>query len=329
MYSKGSCFFKHRLHENSMLNEPPNNTTPVRTFVLVFGVAVFLCLVTGLAFFLVQVSAQHSFSKEVPETRTADPPGIGNSTGSLPVHDTVEYINNRKVLIKTPGSRKIQGAFLVLHGWNFPPEDWCIKTSLCEKATEKGYCVVLPDMGKSTYHERIYPETRPDWRSFPTRKWLTDTLIPFLQKKYSLLVPEERNFIVGLSTGARGVALVALDLPELFKGAAALSGDYDQSEMPRDNLMTGFYGPYDSFHNRWDTTDNAVFRIAEFATPIYLGHGKSDKVVPPAQTRSFYDLLVKHHPRLKVRLNMPEAGHDYGYWESEVDNILEFFEELN
>jgi S-formylglutathione hydrolase FrmB len=300
----------------------------MRKSVMVSSVAVFLCVVTGLSVFLVHGTSQHSFNKVVPETLTSDTSGIGDSNGRLPVHDTVLYINSRKVLINTPVSRKTQGAFLVLPGWNFPPEDWCMKTTLCQKASEEGYFVVLPDMGKSTYHDRIYPQTRADWRSCPTRKWLTDTLIPFLQKKYSLLIPQERNFIVGLSTGARGVALVVIDRPGLFKGAAALSGDYNQSEMPRDNLMTGFYGPYENFRNRWDSTDNPAFRVIEFNTPVYLGHGKSDKVVPPAQTRSFYDLLVKYHPKLKVRLSMPEAGHDYNYWGSEVDNIFDFFDGL-
>jgi predicted esterase len=167
-----------------------------------------------------------------------------------------------------------------------------------------------------------------DWRSYPSRKWLTDSLVPFLQKNYSLLLENENNFIVGLSTGARGVALVVLDLPKLFKGAAALSGDYNQSDIPNDKISTGFYGPYKKFKKRWDCIDNAVFRIREFGIPFYLGHGKSDKVVPPQQTKLFYDSLVKTHPGLKVKLNMPKAGHDYNYWGSEVDNILKFFEEL-
>jgi len=246
----------------------------------------------------------------------------------LPKQDTVIFINKVKILIKTPVNNKKQGTFLVLHGWNLPPEDWCTKTTLCKKASEEGYYVVLPDMGKSTYQQKIFPETRIDWRSYPTRKWLTETLVPFLQQNFSLFLKKERNFIVGLSTGARGVVLVVLDLPKLFKGAAALSGDYDQSYIPHDKLITGYYGPYKKFKNRWDSIDNAVFRIKEFSTPIYLGHGTLDKVVTPNQTKIFYTALAKTHPSLKMKLNMPRAGHNYAYWESEVDNILKFFEEL-
>jgi enterochelin esterase-like enzyme len=249
-----------------------------------------------------------------------------NKKNLLPKHDTDINVDNRKVIVKTSGSTEKKGTILVLHGWNLPPEEWCTKTTLCEKASELGYFLVLPDMGRSNYQRCSFPETRNEWRNEPGRFWIIDTLIPFIQKEFSLLWDDERNFIVGLSTGARGVALVILDEPKLFKGAAALSGDYDQSKIPDDNIYNGFYGPYNKFKKRWDTADNAVYRIKEFNTPFYLGHGKLDKVCPPEQTKLFYDSLIKYHPKLQVELNMPDAGHDYNYWDSEVDNILKFFE---
>ena len=245
-------------------------------------------------------------------------------SGKLPESDTTIILNNRKVLIKICG-QKSKGTFLVLHGWNLPANDWCEKTSLCSKVLEQGYCIVLPDMGKSVYQENNYPETRAEWRSFPTRKWLSDTLVKLLQQKYSLLLKNENNYLIGLSTGARGVALVLLDFPDLFKGAAALSGDYNQLKMPSDNLMTGFYGPFDKFRERWGKIDNPIFSIKEYKTPIYLGHGKLDKVVPPQQTIMFYDFLKKYHPDLRIKLNTPDAQHDYNYWDSEVDSIMKFF----
>jgi S-formylglutathione hydrolase FrmB len=245
-------------------------------------------------------------------------------TGRLPLKDTVLEINKHKVFIKVPKIKK-NGCFLLLHGWNLPAEDWCDKTSLCSKVLEKGFYIVLPDMGKSVYQENNYPETRYEWRIYPTRKWLSDTLIPELQKEYSLFLKTDKNYLVGLSTGARGVALLLLDLTELFKGAAALSGDYAQEKMPTDNLMTGFYGPFLKYKERWLKTDNPLSRVKEYKTPLYLGHGKLDQVVPPEQTKIFYDSLKKYHPELKIKLNMPDARHDYIYWDSEVDNILKFF----
>lgn len=241
-----------------------------------------------------------------------------------PYRDTLLIVDNRKVYIQAP-LKNARGAFLVLHGWNLPTDEWCTKTSLCSKATELGFFVILPDMGKSLYQDQNYPETRIDWCVYPTRTWLSDTLIPKLRNDFNLMTERDSNYLVGLSTGARGVALVLLDYPNLFKAAAALSGDYDQVQLPNDNLLTAIYGAYSTHKERWQTVDNPVYRISEFTTPLYLGHGKLDKVVPPAQTQEFYDSLVKKQPSLKIKLSMPDAAHTYDYWDSEVDSIIKFF----
>ena len=71
----------------------------------------------------------------------------------MPLHDTTLIVNGRKVLIKICDTNK-KGTFLMLQGWNLPVEDWYTKTSICQKAISQGYCIVLPDMGKSIYHEK-------------------------------------------------------------------------------------------------------------------------------------------------------------------------------
>lgn len=243
-------------------------------------------------------------------------------------NDTTVIIENRKVILKFSKSKNIIGSAVLLPGWNFSSDDWCNKTSICGKLLNKGYNLVLPDMAKSVYSTKYFKETRADWRKFPTRKWLTDTVFVQLQKKYNLLLTNQKNAIIGLSTGARGVALVILACPELFSYAAALSGDYDQRKMPNDNLMKGYYGEYSEFKNRWEGADNVFLRVKEINIPIYLGHGRNDKVVSCEQTKLLYKELVKVNPNLKVKLSMPMAGHDYKYWDSEVDSIISFFETI-
>jgi predicted esterase len=296
------------------------NTDKRLYLIIIFSVFVIIIIVS-LFVFLPAFTSKKEFNKA---NDSAKPDANKVINRNSPVSDTLLIVDNRKVFIKVP-SQKSRGTFLVLHGWNFPADDWCNNTILCSKATQLGFYVVLPDMGKSVYQDQNYDETRSDWRVYPTRSWLSDTLIPLIQEKYGLLLENDSNYIVGLSTGARGVALVLLDFPNLFKGAAALSGDYDQVQMPADNLMTAFYGSYYTHKERWQKTDNPVNRIKEFKTPIYLGHGSIDKVVPPAQTTEFYDSLKKYHPKLKIKLSMPEAAHTYDYWNSEVDSIISFW----
>ena len=241
--------------------------------------------------------------------------------------DTLIIIDGRKIFIKYT-NKPVKGTFLLLHGWNFSPLDWCNKTQLCDKALGLGYNIVMPDMGKSIYHSSIYPETRADWKHYPTRPWLIDTLFPILQTKYNLLLLNERNFIVGLSTGARGVALIIIDKPKLFIGAAALSGDYDQGKMPTDNLCKGYYGDFKTNKLRWQTVDNVMHQTKKINTPIYLGHGVFDKICDSKQTLQLYNAIKKNNLSLKIKLNMPKAKHDYEYWSSEIDEILKFFGEI-
>lgn len=251
------------------------------------------------------------------------------STFAQFAHDTVIQLNNYgiplNVYIKVTAKTPAKGIIVVLPGWKLPVLDWCTKTTFCEKAAAHGYLLIMPEMAKSIYAGKRYPETRKDWLQYATRTWFKDTLMAYFQKNYKLLLPGENNYILGLSTGARGVALLALDCPEIFKKGAGLSGDYDQTQMPKDALMAGWYGSFSSYPHRWKGTDNPVCRAKELSIPLYLGHGKADKIVPVSQTLQFADSLKKHKPQLITYHINETAEHTYDYWNTEVDAVLEFF----
>lgn len=218
-----------------------------------------------------------------------------------------------------------RGDILVLPGWNFSRKEWQNKSHLVKLASEKNFRLIFPEMKTTLYESRYYPETRMKWAPTPGGQWVKEIFIPQLQR-YGLLIRGNRNFLLGLSTGARGVALVTLQNPGLFTAGAALSGDYDQSAMPRDRLMTKVYGAYDAFPERWTGKDNPRKRISEWTMPIYLGHGHKDAVVPFSQTKTFYEALKTAHPALMIRFNEPaQAGHDFTYWASELPAVIDFF----
>ena len=239
---------------------------------------------------------------------------------------TIE-LDSVNVDIQVPDG-KINGDILVLPGWNFGRDRWCAGSDLCSKALAKGYRLIMPEMGLSVYSTHYFPQTRDDWRNAPTGIWLSDTLIPYVQRFFGLLIPGKRNFIVGLSTGGRGVVMTSLRTVNLFKAGASLSGDFDQSQTPYDAVMTGFYGSFDENRDLWMNFDNPMHEAAFLKVPMYLGHGLNDPIVPVEQTQSFYKTLTEVNPKLNVVLHLvPEAGHDFYYWNSEVDAVLNFFEE--
>jgi pimeloyl-ACP methyl ester carboxylesterase len=241
-------------------------------------------------------------------------------------HDTTVLVGSIPVDFRFPGM-PVRGAILVLPGWNFSRTDLCRKSDFCSKAGNLGYILVFPEMLKSVYASQLFPETRADSRRYPTMIWLTDTLIPFCQNQYQIFIPGRRNFLYGISTGARGVALVAENTRRVFMAGAALSGDYDQTTMPADRLMSGTYGPYTQFKDRWEGIDNPSLHSSRLKIPLYLAHGLHDAVVPYQQTIDFSRKIAAEDPKRGHVLHLCDTcGHNYAFWNSQTDDVLRFFE---
>ncbi|MDR2009671.1 MAG: prolyl oligopeptidase family serine peptidase [Bacteroidales bacterium] len=261
----------------------------------------------------------------------------GKITTEIPIpygNDTIihiEYDSSYIVstIIKYPSENiSIKGTILMLHGWNLPPEEWCENSSFCEKALNKGYVLVIPHYGKGNYILEIYPETILDYRKYPTLEWIKNFQIPYLRQQFGLFHEKQDNFVAGISTGARGATLLTYHMPEIFKGVASLSGDFDITKMPDEYLYYSYLGYYKDFTERWKK-ECFAYDCKNYKVPTYIGHGKADNISPPDQSIMMYDSLKKIQPDLKVTVHFPEhEKHDYIYWESETDNILNFFDSL-
>jgi len=216
---------------------------------------------------------------------------------------------------------------LVLPGWNFSRNRWIKETSLWQESAKREYNLILPEMSVTVYESHYYPQTKRKWAKTPGSQWIKQICIPQLQKR-GLLLSDQFNVVMGLSTGGRGAVLTALYNKGIFKAAASLSGDFDQTRMKYDKLMTAVYGPYEYYKERWENVDNPFAMIAEWSTPLYLGHGTMDNVVPYEQTKIFYEALKKAKPDITITLNDCTCGHDFSYWESEVVPVLDFFDTI-
>jgi pimeloyl-ACP methyl ester carboxylesterase len=252
-----------------------------------------------------------------PGMRTIRVPGASDSSVSM--IDIDVYV---------PAKGQITADILVLPGWKYSRTRWHRETDLLKLADRYGYRCVFPEMNISCYESQYFPQTR-DWMKWsltPGGRWIREIFLPHMRENHGLFMPGGRNFLLGLSTGGRGVALVSLQNPGLFTAGAALSGDFNQLDMPRDNLMIGLYGPKGE---RWRVTDNPYRAASDgnWNMPIYIGHGGSDPVVPVEQSRRFAALLRKKYPGLKTAYSEAKGqGHDFGYWNSELERVFSFFE---
>ena len=220
----------------------------------------------------------------------------------------------------------IIGSILLLHGWNLPADEWCKKTSFCEKALNKGYVLIIPDYKKSNYCLEMYPQTIADYQKYPTITWMMQTQIPNFQETFGLLLPGQNNNVAGISTGGRGATLMAYYMPEIFNNAASLSGDFDITKMQNEYLYYSFIGHYNDFPERWKK-ECFAYDCKNYKVPTYIGHGQLDNVSPVTQSQMMFDSIKSYHPNLKIIGHFPEyAAHNYDYWESETDAVLRFFD---
>lgn len=291
--------------------------------------------------------------------------------------DTVYFVpcNGKRIRVEIKVARFANASIsrkmlLLLPGWNYADTQWCTRTRVCDEAVKRGYDVMLVEMGKSVYMDSLYPQMRADYRLHPTRTWLWDSVLKPLQRRLYFTdrgIPHDPIkavngkvsylsiqlpipcFVMGLSTGARGALLLALEHPEAFLGCAGLSGDYNPLLMKTDNLMINCLGKYDDVPWRWRGTNNIEMRVEGFKVPMYLAHGSDDRVVPMKQTESLL-LAIERSEVCKARAAVPKvhtavthhyvnekivqseivvgAGHDYFFWNQAGLKALDYFEEI-
>lgn len=233
------------------------------------------------------------------------------------------------VTVYTPSeqaAREIRGSVLVLPGWKYNRKRWLNETPIKAEADRLGLRLICPEMGRSIYASRYFPETGPRWNPGKAGlAWVLEDLLPYLESQ-GVFRAGKNNFLLGLSTGGRGVALIALARPELIRAASALSGDFDQTLQPGDRLMAGHYGSFQKFTERWETIDNPARSISNWRVPLYLAHGTGDRIVPLFHSQKFYDGLKSAHPKLDVILATPAAGHDFAFWAAQTGPSFAFFE---
>jgi len=242
---------------------------------------------------------------------------------SFSFRDTANY--GMKIIFPDDSAK---ACILMLHGWNLPADEWCEETNFCDEALARGYILIIPDWQKCNYPLSVYPETMPEYRRYPDLQWIMDTIINDLQGKQRLLLKDHNNFVAGISTGGRGAGLLAFYRPEIFTGMASLSGDFDITSMQDEFLYQAWFGLYEKFPLRWKQ-ECFAYNCSEYKVPSYVAHGKADKVSPVGQSMAMYDSLTKHHPGLGHKAHFPDsAGHDYEFWGSETEAVLDFFDGL-
>lgn len=220
---------------------------------------------------------------------------------------------------------------VALHGWGHSSEHWRRESRIATLADEHGVLVVCPDMGKTVYETRFYPETTCAWSRVPGALWMIDTVLPHVLGRFP--VRSKAVGILGYSTGGRGAVVIAERHPG-FVLCASLSGTYDLEAL---KAATGEYrihaavlGERSRFPERWRAEDclrpETVRQLS--GTVLLLAHGAKDTVVSPGQLDAAVRKLTAAGLQAEAD-QVDNAGHNWAFWNSELDRVFATFDDAS
>ena len=110
----------------------------------------------------------------------------------------------------------------LLHGAYGDYTDWARLTGIERYAHSHRMAVVMPSVSNSFYQDMV--------RGSACLSYLTEDLMPFVEKNFPVSTKREDTFAAGLSMGGYGALRLALEKPERFAACASLSGAIDLEE---------------------------------------------------------------------------------------------------
>lgn len=118
-----------------------------------------------------------------------------------------------------PGCERDGRVLYLLHGLSDDHTAWCRYTSIERYANNFGINVIMPYGEQSFYSDMAYGGAY--------FSYISNELLNYTRKLFSLSHKCEDNFIAGLSMGGYGALKIALRLPGTFAAAASGSGVLD------------------------------------------------------------------------------------------------------
>lgn len=159
-------------------------------------------------------------------------------------------------------------------------------------------------------------------------------LLPHIDASYRTLSSREGRVIGGYSAGGFGTVNIALQYPELFAAAAALSPAVyapvppgDSSAMRQDTFLT--QGKFDP--SLWESM-NWVSFIDEYKSrgiivPFYINTGDHDRFDIAYYAAVFYQALREHQPDY-TELRIFDGDHNFAAWGATVGNAMEYMSQF-
>ena len=238
---------------------------------------------------------------------------------------------------KTPkefyGSGKKYKVLWLLHGTFGDASDWVRKSNVELYAIERDLIVVMPSALNSNYS---------NWdgymMGYSMFDYLLEELMPIVYGWFPASNKREDNFIAGLSMGARGCIKYAVNFPEKFAGAAALS----QIPTNLSNMTEEDFQGDDPFASRLRTSVINAGGLEKYVNSeentwkivdMLAGTGKLPKLFFACGKE---DMLYQNYTNFKAHakeigldaefLEIEGLKHEWRFWDQALEKALDYFQ---
>jgi acetyl esterase/lipase len=223
------------------------------------------------------------------------------------------------------GASKEKPAPLIVlpHGGPWRRDNWGWDPEV-QFLASRGYAVFQPNYRGSKGSEWRFPE-EDIWNFTKMHEDVTDGVKALLR---SGLVDRDRVAIMGGSFGAYLALCGAVDEPELYRCAVAIAGVFDWETMMKerrsgDHARNGygtlrrFLGDPRESREKFDAI-SPIRRVHRMKAPIFVAHGKEDRVAEVQQAQRLLAELKKHGIAFEKHLASLE-GHGFQRFENRVE----------
>ena len=211
---------------------------------------------------------------------------------------------------------------LLLHGLSDDHTIWQRRTSIERYVAPLGLAVVMPNV-----HRSFYTDMASGYRYWT---YITEELPTLARSFFPLSAERDENFVAGLSMGGYGAFKIALRCPERYCAGASLSGALDiagrtpEADEPVSQDLLLVFGP----EGVKEGSDNDLLACAERL--VAAGESPKPRFYQCCGTEDFlYDQNIRFRDRafsLGLDLTYEEGPgeHEWGYWDRQIQRVLEW-----
>jgi enterochelin esterase-like enzyme len=216
----------------------------------------------------------------------------------------------------------------LLHGSFGSDRDWVTRGALKEIADR------MIRQGRIPPVVIVMPGSQSWWvdgHNEPARTAFLEDLLPHVEERWRVVPKREWRGIAGLSAGGFGTVNFALERPDLFAAAAALS-PASYYPLPPANSTAREHAAFLTPDNRFDAdlwqrlnypAHLDGYLDQDYVVPLYLSAGNRDVFDAVGHARRLQAALEDHQPG-QVPLEVLAGGHTWRVWRASLGPALDF-----